>query len=82
MAWDLRGDLEGGCPNGLRNAIYGYNISDGANNQSVGLRATGNSWVSANNNEWQTSTISQNVTAGDGSFVQVDVSCVPRGCSQ
>jgi hypothetical protein len=80
VAHDLRGDLEGMCPNGLRNSIYGYNTSDSANNISVGARAEGNSAADLSNNEWQHSTSSQNVSQGAGSFILAEITCGQRGC--
>jgi hypothetical protein len=80
VAHDLRGDLEPNCPNGLRNAIYGYNVSDSGNNISVGARAVNNSAADMSNNEWQHSTSSQNVTQATGSFIQAEITCGTRGC--
>jgi len=79
VAWDLRGDLLEGCDSGTRNAIFGYNISD-ASDISVGMRATGLSVVAANHNEWASSTSTQNVTQGAGSFISAELTCGTRGC--
>jgi hypothetical protein len=80
VAHDLRGDLEPNCPNGLRNAIYGYNVSDGANAITVAARAEGGSAADLSNNEFQHSTSSQNVSQGAGSFIQAELTCGTRGC--
>jgi hypothetical protein len=80
VGWDLRGDLEPNCPNGLHNAIFGYNISDGGNSVTVGARAENNSAADMSHNEWGSSTSSQNVTQGAGSFIRAELTCGTRGC--
>jgi hypothetical protein len=80
VSWDLRGGVGDFCSIGLRNAIYGYNTIDFAND-SVGVRAINNSIARVDNNEWQSSSSSDNVTAGPGSFVGgTEVTCVSLGC--
>jgi hypothetical protein len=79
VGWDLRGDVLEGCESGLRNAIFGYNISD-ASDITVGIHATGNSTADASNNEWANSTSTQNVTQGAGSLVRAEPSCGTRAC--
>jgi hypothetical protein len=76
--FDFRGDTETNCPNGVQNAIYSYNTADTGSNTSVGVRAINNAVVDAQNNEWQSSTSSQNVTQASGSFVQAELTCGTR----
>jgi hypothetical protein len=77
VSWDLRGGVSAVCPDGLANAIYGYNVSDAAST-SVGLRAINGSFVTADHNEWRTASVGENVSSDSGSFVQADPTCAAR----
>jgi hypothetical protein len=80
VAWDLRGGIGDNCPTGTNNSIFGYNISDSNSPESVGLRAIGGAIVDASNNEWQSSTNSDNVSSGSGAAVVSDQTCVNTQC--
>lgn len=74
VAWDLRGDVSGTCASGLHNSIHDYDVND-TGVESVGLRATTSAVVTAQHNEWRSTTVSQNVSTAPGAFVQADVTC-------
>lgn len=76
--FNFRGDTDDGCTNGVRNAIYSYNLGDSASG-SVGARGINNAQVDAQNNEWASAITSQNVTVSAGSFVAADTTCTFRG---
>jgi Right handed beta helix region len=65
---------EAGCPSNLNNVINGYNIND-AIDQTVGIRAIDSAFVNADFNTWASSTSSQNVSQGAGSFVKAEQTC-------
>ena len=69
------GDTSAACNNGLANRIYGYNITDTSNVNSVGLRAINNSTVNANNNYWASTDLTQNVSQQVGSTVTANLIC-------